>query len=161
MALGDFFVFDTRNGSAAMSTRYRVESDTDAIIVAGEMIRQDQGAGDTEFVQLEVDGGSNTTIKIGVAASASDEDSSPATVGSVWVFDGPGYIYKGRLSTPSNMSDARRLVEVTMDVAAGTNGRMTIDEDDSTNGTYRILDGDATSGLCIFQIALPDSILGN
>lgn len=159
MARGDFFVFDTRNGSAAMSTRYRVEGDGTATIVAGEMVRQDQGTGDTEYVAIEVDGGSNSTIKIGAAASDSDETTTAD--GSVWVFDGPSYIFKGRMTTPSNFTAATRLTETTMDVASGTNGRMTIDENDTTNGTYRILDGDATTGMCIFQIALPDTVLGN
>ena len=159
MARGDFHPYDTRGAGGPISTRYRVEGDTDATIVAGEMLRVDQGSSDTEYVQLEVDGGSNTTVKIGVAASDSDEDSSPSTDGNVWAYDNPLYLFKGRATTASNLAASVRLTQVTMDVAAGTNGRMTIDEDDTTNGTYRIFDFDATTGTVVFALAMADSII--
>lgn len=159
MARADFTVFDPRSGGlTATSTRYRVEGDTDATILAGEMLRQDQGVSDTEYVQLEVDGGSNTTTKIGVASSDSNEDSSPSTDGSVWVYDNPATLFKGRASTSANLTASVRLTQVTMDVASGTNGRMTIDEDDTTNGSYRIIDFDGTTGTVIFSLAVADSI---
>ena len=156
MARADFTVYDARNAGGAVATRYAVEGDGTSTILAGEMLRQDTGAGDTEYAQLAADGDGNTRVWLGPATSDSDETTSAD--GSVWVFDNVLTIFKGRASTISNLTASVRLTQVTLDVAAGTNGRQPIDENDTTNGTFRIMDFDATPGHVFFMNAVLDHI---
>lgn len=152
MARGDFWVKDTRNGGCASSVKYTVASGTTASIVAGEMVYRSG----TDLV-LGVNGGSNTVVWVGPAATDSTETASAR--GTVWIYDNPLYIFRGRPSTSGNLSASVRNTQVTLDVATGTNGKQTIDEDDTSNGTFRIIDFENTTDNWVdFQMAILDHL---
>ena len=152
MARGDFWVKDTRNGGAACSTKYTVVAGTAASILAGEMVYRSG----TDLV-LGADGGSNTVVWVGPAATDSNETASVR--GEVWIFDNPLYVFRGRPTTAANLSASNRNTQVTLDVAAGTNGAQTIDENDTVNGTFRILDYESTNDYWVdFQMAITDHL---
>lgn len=151
MSRGDFWVRDPRGGGNPCSTRYTVASGTTGSILTGEMVFRSG----TDLV-LGVNGDSNSRVWVGVAASDSTETTSAR--GTVWVFDNPLYLFRGRPSTNANLSASVRNTQVTLDVASGTNGKQTIDEDDTTNGTFRIIDFDSTEQWVDFQMAITDHL---
>lgn len=151
MARNDFYIKDPLHGGPPCSTKFTVAAGTAASIVAGEMVYRSG----TDLL-LGANGGSNTVVWVGVAQSDSTETASVR--GTVWVYYNPLYIIRGRPSTNANLAASVRNTQVTLDVATGTNGRQTIDEDDTTNGTFRIIDFDSTEQWVDFQLAITDHL---
>lgn len=139
MSRGDFWVADTGNGSAPVSHRYKVKSGAAASIKAGEWVVQNT-AGDVEYVTLAVDGASNSSVWVGVAAS--DSTDTATADGNVEVFDSLDYVFRGRPTTPGNLATSLLLTQVTLDVVSSA---MTVDENDTVNGTLLIVGLDPQS----------------
>lgn len=151
MARGDFWIKDPLVGGGPSSTKFTVAAGGAASIVAGEMVYRSG----TDLV-LGANGDANTRVWVGAAATDSTETASAR--GEVYIYYNPLYILRGRPSTNANLAASVRNTQVTLDVASGTNGKQTIDEDDTTNGTFRIIDFDSTEQFVDFQLAITDHL---
>ena len=149
MSLGDFWVV-TPSGEAPKSSTYAVKSGSAASIKAGEVVIVDSNAG---YVKVAINGSSNTSVYIGIAATSSTDT---ATVdGVVDVFDDPLCVFRGYATTSANLARAIVHTQVTLDI---TSSVQTIDENDTTNGTFRIMGFDTNEGTADFRFALTDHI---
>jgi hypothetical protein len=152
MARGDFRVKDSSNGVSVAHT-YAVDAGTDASILAGEMVVLDSEQG---YVELAADGAANTDVYVGIAASDSTETSTAD--GTVEVYDNPMCVFTGSPTTATNLARALVFTQVTLDVAGGTNGAQTIDENDTSNGTFIITDFDDDADTIDFRFATNDHV---
>lgn len=151
MSRGDFYVKDPLHGGVPSTVKLTVAAGTTGSILAGEFVYRS-----STNVVLGTDGMTNSVVWVGVAQNDSNETASVA--GTVQVYYNPLYIFRGAPSTNSNLSASVRNTQVTLDVAAGTNGKQTVDENDTTNGSLRIIDFDSTEQWVDFQMAITDHL---
>jgi hypothetical protein len=152
MALGDFRVKDSSTGLSVAHT-YAVDAGTVGSIKAGEIVVKDSEQG---YVELAADGAANADVYIGVAASDSTETATAD--GTVEVYDNPMCVFTGKPTTAGNLARALVFTQVTLDVAGGTNGAQTIDENDTSNGTFIITDFNDDEDTIDFRFATNDHI---
>lgn len=151
MATGDFFVADPRQ-KQVVATPYQTKAGQTAI-KAGEWVVQDTG-GDVEYVVGAADGAANTSVWVGVAAT-NDTVTSSAD-GVVYVYDDPGYLFRGKPTTAGNLATTIINTQVTLDVDGS--GNQTVDENDTTNGTLIVRGYDTSAGTIDVQMAQDDHI---
>ena len=150
MSLGDFFPVDP-GSETVVARRYQTLAGATAIN-PGEFVIQDT-AGDAEYVQPPADGASNTATWVGVAATL--DTVTAGADGVVYVYDNSTYQFRGKATTPANLTTANILTQVTLDVTAGA---QTVDENDTTNGTLRIMNINADDGTVDVQMSKADHI---
>jgi hypothetical protein len=110
-----------------------VKSGTAASIVAGDMVRDDDG--NAGYVKLGVNGDTSTlTPRAYLAVSTSTE--TAGANGSVYVVFCKSMVLEGTATTAANLLQAVIDTKVTLDVSGGV---QTIDENDTTTGFMRIL----------------------
>lgn len=137
-------------GHSPISNRYQTKAAS--AIKAGEWVIKGT-SGDVEYVTVAADGAADSAVWVGVAAST---DTATATAdGYVDVYDDPSYIFRGKVTTGSNLATTVINTKVTLDVTASV---QTIDENDTTNGTLFIVGYDADKDTADVRMSQVDHI---
>jgi hypothetical protein len=145
MALNDFVIVDG-GGTTQPTRKFYVRAGT-TVINPGEPVIVD--AGNPNYVIAAPNGASSTSVWAGaVAASTSDQTASAD--GSVFVYDDPNMVIRGKAKVKANLTTAILLDKVVLSLVGGV---YTVDESTVANGVLRIVDFDATNGTVDFKLA--------